>query len=342
MLFVGDVAIAQDDKIKFHNLPKIFTIDKLCINLEGPITSIENNNIIYNSSTLINSFDQFKLGPVCLANNHITDLTNGIESTIEYFSKNSIPTFGAGINSFQSSRPLHYGEYILLAFGWHVIGCKESNENSPGCNKINPVSVIRQVVKLRNLFPSKKIICIFHWNFEFELYPQPMFRQMSIDLIDVGCHSIIGNHPHIVSPIENYKGHLIAYSLGNWSFSYKKFVNRSLQFPNSSFRQIAIEIKNNEYFVHYFKFKPDSNVFYEFSESFQSTYFKLKPLFEGFSNEQYIDWFKKHRVKKSLLPIYIDYRQTRLNKLRDIYMTIRSHLIALLVNVGLKSQKRSG
>ncbi|MBI5467482.1 MAG: CapA family protein, partial [Candidatus Kerfeldbacteria bacterium] len=37
-------------------------------------------------------------------------------------------------------------------------------------------------------------------------------------LIDAGADLVIGSHPHVVEPLEIYRGKLIAYSLGNFIF----------------------------------------------------------------------------------------------------------------------------
>lgn len=45
-------------------------------------------------------------------------------------------------------------------------------------------------------------------------------RQTAIahQLIDSGAAAIIGHHPHVVEPVERYRGRPIAYSLGNFIF----------------------------------------------------------------------------------------------------------------------------
>lgn len=37
-------------------------------------------------------------------------------------------------------------------------------------------------------------------------------------MIDAGADAIIGSHPHVVQPTEEYKGKMIFYSLGNFIF----------------------------------------------------------------------------------------------------------------------------
>lgn len=43
-------------------------------------------------------------------------------------------------------------------------------------------------------------------------------RPVAHALVDAGADLVVGHHPHVVHPLERYKGALIAYSLGNYVF----------------------------------------------------------------------------------------------------------------------------
>ena len=62
----------------------------------------------------------------------------------------------------------------------------------------------------------RRIIAFMHWNTELELYPQPLDRELSHALIDLGVFAVIGCHAHRVQGYEIYKGHPIVYGLGNF------------------------------------------------------------------------------------------------------------------------------
>jgi poly-gamma-glutamate capsule biosynthesis protein CapA/YwtB (metallophosphatase superfamily) len=40
-------------------------------------------------------------------------------------------------------------------------------------------------------------------------------------MIDAGADLVVGTHPHVVQPVEEYNGRWIAYSLGNFVFDQK-------------------------------------------------------------------------------------------------------------------------
>lgn len=62
------------------------------------------------------------------------------------------------------------------------------------------------------------IICMFHWGLEINYDPQQKQIDLAYALVDAGADLIYGSHSHCLQPVEEYKGALILYSLGNWCF----------------------------------------------------------------------------------------------------------------------------
>jgi poly-gamma-glutamate synthesis protein (capsule biosynthesis protein) len=67
------------------------------------------------------------------------------------------------------------------------------------------------------------VIPYFHWGHEFEggRYPYKVWKRqqdVSRAAIDAGADMVLGNHPHVTQGIEEYKGKLIVYSMGNFIF----------------------------------------------------------------------------------------------------------------------------
>ena len=63
-------------------------------------------------------------------------------------------------------------------------------------------------------------ICVvsLHWGREYVNVPSPSQVRLARGFIDAGADIIVGHHPHVVQPVEAYKGGLIFYSLGNFIF----------------------------------------------------------------------------------------------------------------------------
>ncbi len=62
------------------------------------------------------------------------------------------------------------------------------------------------------------VIVVTHWGIEYEDRPRPWIVEAAHAMIDAGADVVLGEHPHWVQSVEIYKGHYIAYSLGNFVF----------------------------------------------------------------------------------------------------------------------------
>jgi poly-gamma-glutamate synthesis protein (capsule biosynthesis protein) len=62
------------------------------------------------------------------------------------------------------------------------------------------------------------IVAVVHWGNEREYQPDKKQKAMGHALIDAGADLVVGHHPHVLQPIEKYRGRYIAYSLGNFVF----------------------------------------------------------------------------------------------------------------------------
>ena len=62
------------------------------------------------------------------------------------------------------------------------------------------------------------VIPYFHWGIEYTKDPTVEQQQAAHAAIDAGADMVLGVHPHWIQGIENYKGRLIIYSLGNFIF----------------------------------------------------------------------------------------------------------------------------
>ncbi|GJL73645.1 MAG: hypothetical protein NMNS01_28440 [Nitrosomonas sp.] len=347
MIFAGDVAIAHGDCFYFSNFPTPLLQKPWCLNLEGAVIDSPKslNWGVYNSSQWINSFQEFVLAPSFIGNNHILDVVDGINITERSLRQLGMDTVGAGKNTHVASleKTVVNDEikYLVIGFGWPVIGCREANGSRPGVNRFESRNVRQQVTEIIRREEHARITVVIHGNYEFERYPQPAHRKLAFQLIDLGVYAVIFHHPHIVGPVERYKGRTIAYSLGNWAFSYGKFFGGKLRFPESSFHQTALELGREIDIVHHVQFCPPTTVTYKFNENVDAANFSLKAVFEGFSHDEYINWFKKNRLKRKLLPIYREPDSLFGNWVRDKWVAGRQVLIDAAAKSGVKAMRRS-
>lgn len=352
MIFIGDIAIPHNFEIEKLTMPKMFNSKFLIANFEGALTTgteqsekyIQSKKL-FNDPQVIDYLKKLNVKLVTLANNHTFDISENINYTINELEKNHILTVGAGINKYEAMKPvnlkIHNEEFLFFSFGWEVIGCKKATVSSCGTNSFEAYSIIEQIRNSKKKNPKKHIIVMFHWNYELELYPQPMFRQLSFDLIDEGVELIIGHHSHCVEGVEFYKDIPIVYSLGNWILPGGFYWNKKLKFPEITKKEMAFEwdYENRKFYCHWFNYDNETQKLnYLTSENplTSKTITELTP-FVNLNNKSYTKWFSEHRRKKKFLPVYKNHKHKLSNKLKDFLVALRGRLIDFLMVINLKS-----
>jgi poly-gamma-glutamate synthesis protein (capsule biosynthesis protein) len=72
------------------------------------------------------------------------------------------------------------------------------------------------------------VVLSMHWGVSSSTEIQDYQRTIAHAAIDAGASLIFGHHPHVVCPLEVYRGVPIFYSLGNFAFDWEKARNRIL------------------------------------------------------------------------------------------------------------------
>ncbi len=62
------------------------------------------------------------------------------------------------------------------------------------------------------------VIISMHWGTEYEQSPTKRQRMLAHLAVDYGASLVLGHHPHVIQPLEEYKDGYIFYSLGNFVF----------------------------------------------------------------------------------------------------------------------------
>ena len=61
-------------------------------------------------------------------------------------------------------------------------------------------------------------VALVHGGEEWSTRPTAEQQRLYRGLVEAGADVVIGSHPHVLQPMEAYRGRLIAYSLGNFLF----------------------------------------------------------------------------------------------------------------------------
>ena len=227
ILFVGDMMFDRyirqvSDRngydFVFRKVENLLKGNDLVVgNLEGPITdnkSVSVDSVIGEKNNYVFTFDQrvpaalakenIKL--VNIGNNHISNFgSSGIESTRKYLAQSSIDFFG--------DPEKEDGRLIVKTLKNFKIAFVNYNQFVPGAEQKTNADISKA-----KILQADVVVLYAHWGKEFENEPADKLKSLAHEFIDNGADLIIGSHPHVVQPKEEYNGKLIYYSLGNFIF----------------------------------------------------------------------------------------------------------------------------
>lgn len=340
MIFLGDVAHPFENRAIWPCLHDEYMAAPVIINLEGPITPHQkrlNEAVLFNHESIVPTLQDANVVLANLANNHMMDWPAGLEQTQKTLRAAGINYIGADQHRDSAARFIKLNiesePYIFLAFGWETIGCQSARGQKSGTNRLTTSNALQSVRRAVRDHPNVKIIVMCHWNYELELYPQPAHRQLAKRLIEEGAELVVGHHSHLVSGIETHAGKLICYGLGNWWLPQSQFMGGGVKYPQTSFRQLALDWRSAEdarllWFVYDPKTHLIEKDFFEplkDSKRIQS----LTPFF-GMNQDEYIQWFQQNRHKKALLPVYRNCDHTIRNHFKDYFVRTRQIAVSPL------------
>lgn len=342
MIIVGDIA-SPDPKCSadllrfFREYQELFASDSLVCNLEGMLCDdiLPNTNtpVLFNHSSVLSALIAANTKVAALANNHTLDLPEYFDNTLSLLSNAGIAWCGAGRTQSEAERAIGYMdrgvEVVVFNFCWDFLLYHQRNPTQGVyVGEINNLSLIQQVKRLRESKPDTRILVYLHWSIDLETLPYPMYRKLSMELVDVGANVVIGTHSHCTQGGEKYKDGYIIYGLGNFFLPHNTFANGKLTFPDFSRLEMAFQwdpvTKNG--FCHWFKYCNEDgrhSLLLQESAPFEES--KLleahSPYTQSF--DEYLIYFKKHRRKRFLMPIYKEPRAVWRNAILTQLLKLR-------------------
>ncbi len=187
--------------------------DIVVANAEGPFT--------YNNSLTVGVKDgplQFTFDPALLptlkdlgftlldqANNHT--LNFGMAG----FRQSTSSIEKAGLNWFGDPRNQDVTPYIAEV--------RDEKLAFIGYNEFAQQGLKNVLQAIQNAKDKVSFVVVYaHWGNEYEMNATSTQIKTAHSFIDAGADVVIGSHPHVIQPIENYKNKFIFYSLGNFIF----------------------------------------------------------------------------------------------------------------------------
>jgi poly-gamma-glutamate synthesis protein (capsule biosynthesis protein) len=236
MLFTGDVMLSRsvgsrmaaqkDWSLPFHLIvDALRNADLRYCNLECPISDRGRNlHHLYSFRADPQAIEGLKsagFNVASQANNHTYDWgTEALVDSLDRLREAGIQPVGAGQNAMAAHYPLlvHVGSLRIAFLAYVDIDPKEAaaGVDRPGVAWLDPAQALADIRLARPL--ADVVIVCPHWGVEYALKPTRDQVQLAHQMIEAGADIIVGSHPHVVQPLEEYHDHWIAYSLGNFVF----------------------------------------------------------------------------------------------------------------------------
>lgn len=168
-----------------------------------------------------------------LANNHTYDFgQKGFDDTKQALDDAGVEYFGYDHVLYKEVKGIKIG----------LVGFNQLGEYEQGLDmEVFKAEVEEMTKKVKA--ESDLVIANFHWGKEYKYHHEKLQTELAYLAIDSGADMVIGHHPHVLQPIEQYKGRYIAYSLGNFCYGG---VKRPNDYDTAIFRQTFVFDSNNE------------------------------------------------------------------------------------------------
>ncbi len=274
LIAVGDIMLARtvEQKMINHNdwlYPFRETADNtrqgdiVFGNLETPLIKgavVEPYGMSFRADpTAVTGLQYAGFSILSLANNHLNNQgAEGIQTTITALNQAGIAHTGAGMNLDKAAQPailtVNKTTFGFLAYtqSGFTPGAYQATDQRSGVYFMDTDKLIRDIEKLQNKVDI--IVVSMHAGIEYSHQPSQEQITFAHTAIDHGATLVLGHHPHVLQPYEQYKHGYIFYSLGNfvfdqmWSEPTREGVIAKITFTNRDVTDIAlIPIKIFEY-----------------------------------------------------------------------------------------------
>lgn len=224
MAFFGMMSVKENPEVKayFSEISDYLDgFDYVVGNLETPF-SIKKRTYGAKSAYIcadienVQTLKQLHVDAVCLANNHLFDFGDeGYETTKTILSKNNVEYFGAEGKELRVE--LNGGKFAFAGFCCYTsnpLKCVKYGNYGVNAYNIDDVKAFIRRSSADGYLP----ITAVHAGLEHVNYPSIEHIKAARLLAEEHPYVYYGHHPHVIQGIEEVKGSVVAYSLGNFCF----------------------------------------------------------------------------------------------------------------------------
>jgi len=206
---------------------------------------------------------------VSIATNHSKDCgekgyecdNQALFDTIHTLQTAGIQPVGAGGTLIESRAPVVITRNgIRFAFlGINQIDSRVwGTENTPGTAPLSRAHIDQIKADIAAAKQIADVVIVMpHWGVEYAARTEDIQRVWARDFVSAGASLVIGNHPHIIQPMEVFSDKLIFYSLGNFIFDQEQDFQRESIVVEVNF--VGAEIKSwklHPVSINYYTFQP--------------------------------------------------------------------------------------
>ena len=159
---------------------------------------------------------------VSLANNHTLDFGRAaLLDTIAAVRAQGIRPVGGGRNLAEAQEAAVltvHGRRIAFVGMTGIVPAPHwrATATSPGLADDNSARITAQVRRAKSR--ADIVVAFFHWGVEYTYQASSRQRRAARAAISAGASIVVGAHPHVLQPVEEVDGALVAWSLGNLVF----------------------------------------------------------------------------------------------------------------------------
>ena len=181
----------------------------------------------FNSNEAIfESLSEIGVDVITTANNHCLDTgLDGVDYTIDAMNQYGIENVGTRKNASDKNYLIKEVNGIklgILAYAEYLNGLDYLLDTQEKKSKVNMIDSEKIKRDIKNAIKdgAEFIVVYPHWGVEYQSYPEEYQITLARNIIDWGADMVIGNHPHVIQPREEYEAKdgrkgIIYYSLGN-------------------------------------------------------------------------------------------------------------------------------
>lgn len=198
-------------------------------NLESPVSGNDSRlgkGLVFNArADHASVLSRYKFNVLNLANNHALDQgVAGLRNTRKFLDEKGLIHLGTGDDLNEAWKyKVYESKGVRIAF----IGASYASINDGGVARNDYVARIEDHDRLAASVRAARddsdlVVVTMHAGIEYVRRPEKGQIEFAHAAIDAGADIVIGAHPHWPQIVEEYKGRMIYYSLGNFVFDQRK------------------------------------------------------------------------------------------------------------------------